>query len=222
LLPRPGRPPYILDVIPNGIDTNFWSPGTSSRNIDVTWCARTDPEKGIAAAMALVPLLCSAGMEYMIVTSERDGPQDELKRLTLEWPTLHHCAALSPKELRGVFRHSKIFLSTSKVEGMPATPLEAAACGCHPYVPAIDGLVDVFESEAQHAFLYSPDMPPDHLAYRLCQLVKHPEIDDRQPDGAPSEAEGNHYARLAAERYSADNMVRRYLSVYDKLLDTPL
>ena len=64
--------------IPNGIDTEFWTPELCRRDIDVVWCARTDAEKGIDLAMELAPLLWHHGLRYGIITSEADGPVDRL------------------------------------------------------------------------------------------------------------------------------------------------
>jgi len=207
-LPRPGREPHVLTAIPNGIDTSFWTPGTENRTIDVCWAARTDSEKGIDAAMALVPLLCAKGLEYRIITSEHDGPQDQLAKLAMEWPSFIHYSRLQPEDLRGVFRRTKVFLSTSTVEGMPATPLEAAACGCWPIVPAIDGLTECFTGLAGSLF----DWPSssEWISKRIVDTVRY----------ASNTPQGDKDARKVAERYSVDAMVGNYLSLYERIVES--
>lgn len=210
----PLRSPYLRVEIPNGIDTAFWNPGipTRDRDIDVIWCARTDKEKGIEQAMELVPLLCEAGVEYRMVTSETDGPQEQLMQLVNAWPCkfgLH--STLTPVRLRGLFRRSKVFLSTSTVEGMPATPLEAAACGCWPYVPNIDGLTDVFAEYPE--FRYASGTSAVDIATRIKQLVLG-------EYGVRWMAEED--AVAIAKRYAVSAMVDRYLVLYEKLLSVAL
>jgi glycosyltransferase involved in cell wall biosynthesis len=205
-------------TIPNGIDTDFWISGDRTRDIDVIWCARTDPEKGIGMAMELVPLLCMAGLKYVIVTSESDGPQGKLRAMQNEWPSdFFHFSQLGTENLRGMFRRSKIFLSTSQVEGMPATPLEAAACGCWPLVPSIDGLAECFGSPRLDdndepigpyqvsCFAY----PPETNTKELPEIIKGV-LEDFLPFPEP--------AREIACRYSVENMVNRYLALYESLV----
>lgn len=220
-------------TIPNGIDTDFWTPapmetidatwkvrpdGTidqtvypngkmvaSTRDIDVLWCARTDPEKGIGMALELAPLLCGVGLRYMIVTSEGDGPHSELRAMAMKHPTLRFRWKEQPEKLRGYFRRSKIFLSTSQVEGMPATPLEAAACGCWPLVPDIDGLAECFADSSLLKY------QPGKAAGSLANIVKY-------NVRAFNEAKVCPRVRKIACRYSLENMVNRYLTLYESLV----
>jgi len=214
MLPRPGRAPHALECIPNGIDTTFWCPpndkngeqANKPRTIDVLWVARTDPEKGISIAMDLVPLLCNRGLNYVIVTSEPDGPRTRLLALEAAHPTFRYLWRLSPIDLRELYRRSKIFIQTSSVEGMPATPLEAAACGCWPLCSAVDGVAEVFE---QHpAYLVGQPITAELLASAVLGVL-------RQPQWLP---QGNAYARqLVLDRYSVDNMVNSYIDLYERI-----
>jgi glycosyltransferase involved in cell wall biosynthesis len=216
-LPLPGRPPHILEAIPNGIDLDFWTPGECQRDIDVTWTARVHAEKGLSTAMDLVPLLCGQDLRYSIITSEPDGPQAELRDLATRWPTFSHAARLTPEELRSVFRRTKIFLSTSKAEGMPSTPIQAAACGCRPFVPAIDGLVEVFFGDSnERAFVQPPN--DNRLARHILTLLRYEDA----ADNPGWNGEGSRYARAIAMRYSVDSMVQKYVDLYQTLLATPL
>lgn len=178
------------------------------RDIDVLWCARTDAEKGIDLAMELVPILCGRGIRFDIVTSEPDGPQEDLERLRARFKiTFGLHARLPPDELRSLFRRSKVFLSTSTVEGMPATPLEAAACGCRPFVPYIDGLIDCFGGEP--AFWYRRGVTAGKLAEWLANTVKgYGGFVDNT--GTP--------ARVIAERYSVERMVEQYIGLYERMV----
>lgn len=205
-LKAPRRPPGILTAIANGIDTEFWTPEDCQRDIDVLWCARTDPEKGIETAMELVPLLCDKGLDYRIITSEYDGPTDKLTELATQYDNFTYYSGLPPTHLRAMFRRTKIFLSTSKVEGMPATPLEAAACGCWPIVPSIDGLEEVFGNRVW-PFTYPSTFSLAELERDITVALNRFE-----PDVLPK----------IAEEYSVEAMVQSYITLYTQLLETPL
>lgn len=220
-LPSVCRPPRKSMVIPNGIDTEFWTPFDDSefnppeRDIDVCWCARTDAEKGIGMAMEIVPLLCGRGLKYCIVTSEPDGPQDQLLQLAYEHPVnfVCHCR-LPPEQLRSIFRRSKIFLSTSSCEGMPGTPLEAAACGCRPFVPAIDGMADCFCGSSNEDGFCWP-VPPEAasatlVAHWIERLLTYLSADETVGTGLA--------ARKIAERYSLSRMIDAYTELYERVM----
>lgn len=196
-------------VVPNGIDTDFWTADSNTqRDIDVLWCARTDQEKGIDLAMELVPLLGKTWLQYRIITSEPDGPQEKLRELMLTHPTFRHDARLTPEELRQYFRRSKVFLSTSTVEGMPAVPLEAAACGCWPLVPQIDGLAEVFNDCPRFTYTkYDAHELADRIAFIL-RLCNHAMMDSGYGDVT---------ATWLASKYSVEAMVRGYLNLYERL-----
>lgn len=212
-IPKPGRPPHVLDVIHNGIDTNFWCPGTEDRTIDVLWTARTDAEKGIGIALELVPILAERGLIYYIITSEHDGPQRELDLLQREYPHFHSLACLPPEMLRKFYRHSKIFIQTSSVEGMPATPLEAAACGCWPLCSAVDGVAEVFDDYSE-VCLVQPPFTAQKFAERIFGI-----LDDVELSGAEWNCEGMQQPRwLVCGNYSLDRMVDAYLALYERLV----
>ena len=94
---------------------------------------------------------------------------------------------------------------------MPSTPLQAAACGCWPLVPAIDGLIDCFGATGR---CYSREHfdTPEKLARQIRILTSIAEWS----------ATGMGNVREIALRYSVTNMVDRYLDLYSKLLATEL
>lgn len=230
-LPRPGRRPHALRSIPNGIDTDFWCPDeTADRHIDVLWCARTDSEKGIGIALALIPLLCDRGIKYGIVTSEPDGPADILRQEAINRPNFNWFSRLSPIELRAFYQSAKLFIQTSSVEGMPATPLEAAACGCFPLCSAVDGVAEVFGSQCR--FLLPPQCSPDDWAFAITRVLTNPiparyhyldnggirERIDLLPGWVwPSLGLGK-ARQWIVDNYSAEKMTDSYIALYEELV----
>ena len=204
MLPRPGRTPHAVECIHNGVDTDFWTPGDTDRTIDVLWTARTDPEKGIGVAIDLVPILCSNGLNYVMVTSEPDGPRQRLLDLEREFPTFRYLSRLSPVDLREMYRRSKIFIQTSSVEGMPATPLEAAACGCWPLCSAVDGVQEVFEDAPFH--LIDPPFAATKFAACITEAIEYIRSEYR-----------NDARQLVLDHYSVANMVNGYIDLYERM-----
>ena len=221
MLPRPGRSPHALECIPNGIDTEFWCPDdNANRLIDVLWVARTDPEKGIGVAMDLVPMLCNRGLNYVIVTSEPDGPRLRLLELERQTTTFHYLSRVSPIDLRDLYRRSKIFIQTSGVEGMPATPLEAAACGCWPLCSAVDGVKEVFE-DTNYLLGGLPTASNffEQITKRI-DAVRYESFryEPAEFHGDDWEPIGSRPARqLVLDRYSVDNMVNAYINLYERI-----
>jgi glycosyltransferase involved in cell wall biosynthesis len=214
-LPKPGRSPHILRAIPNGIDTDFWIPGIDRRCVDVTWCARTDEEKGIQTALELVPLLCSKGLVYRIVTNEADGPQADLAALKAEHPSFSYASALPAERLRHLLQQTKFFLSTSTVEGMPATPLEAAACGCWVMGWGIDGLLECF---AEAHCLIPPECGTVNFAEIIDEFLVGVHNGRAKDLAAPDSPGGFGRMRKIAEKYSLTEMIEKYVKLYQRLL----
>ncbi len=268
-LPVPRRAPGARLVIPNGIDTSFWTPGTAGdrqgrrdgrgdapetpRDIDVLWVARTDPEKGIELALELANRLCALGYTFCMVTSEPDGPQQQIHELAAIWhggensgqgdavadQQISHDTAngtvgtwgtdeqqwkrramkkggvghfipmsrLSPSELRDVYRRSRVFLQTSSVEGMPATPLEATCCGCWPVCSYIDGIAEVFAGRP--ALTVDPPLTVDNFLAAMVPILHSPPARYRRMSTETSWVIRSHY--------SNEKMCSSYLKLYEEL-----
>jgi glycosyltransferase involved in cell wall biosynthesis len=187
--------------------------------VDVTWCARTDEEKGIQTALELVPLLCPKGLVYRIVTSEADGPQEQLAALKAEYPSFSYASALPAERLRHLFQQTKLFLSTSTVEGMPATPLEAAACGCWVMGRGIDGLLECF---AESHCLVPVEFTAKDFALAIEEFFQGVYSGWVKDLAAPDSPAGFGRMREVAVRYSLEEMLIMYAKLYDRLLNTQL
>jgi glycosyltransferase involved in cell wall biosynthesis len=95
---------------------------------------------------------------------------------------------------------------------MPATPLEAAACGCWPLVPEIDGLAEAFGGIRD--FCYTPPQTALDLSARIRDTIAWCE--------QPIYNDAIINARSIAARYSVEAMVEAYIGLYENLLATPL
>ena len=94
---------------------------------------------------------------------------------------------------------------------MPATPIEAAACGCWPLVPDIDGLAEVF-GPLMRDFTYSAaDLTAPKLAARIVGIL------DFRSAHISGPTLGNANAQIIAGNYSIKALVDGYLRLYERI-----
>lgn len=112
---------------------------------------------------------------------------------------------LTDKELRYLYEHASLFVTSSLNEGFGYTPIEAAMCKCPVVCSIQEALPDVTQELLNY---YQPAMDAEALADRMIQVLKNP----------PSAEELNQIAETYASLYSPT----RQAGLIQKLLtDTP-
>ena len=118
----PGNLRGKIHLLPSGVDRNAFCITTPphQRPSKVLWCAGIigqSPERGDVKryrfAQELAARLKSIGLEMELLTVDPNGE-----------------SVRSPEQMRDWYNTGRIFACTSKMEGLPNTCLEAAACGC--------------------------------------------------------------------------------------------
>lgn len=132
-----------------------------------------------------------------VALSERLGLSDRVEFRDVEW-TARVGDLLSGFEL---------FVLPSRTEGLPVSIMEAMLAGL-PIIATDVGSVREEVVEGENAVLVPPD-DPRALAAAINELMGDP---------SRRESMGRRSRELALDRFTADAMVGRYLSVYDRLL----
>ena len=81
---------------------------------------------------------------------------------------------LKHDRLYEVYLKSQIFICSSRFEGLPTVILEAMACETPIVSTNVGGIPELIE-DGFNGYLYKP-LDLDKAADRICQLLKHPEI----------------------------------------------
>jgi glycosyltransferase involved in cell wall biosynthesis len=168
-------------VIPNGIDTELFRPGTRvetterRRRLRVGVIARPGPEKGLdvfEAALEFGRRSLPERAEIVVCSPERarlDVPNEY---------HVHYLGTLEHAAMPGFYRSLDLFVSPSRQEGFGLTPLEAMACG----TPTVlsDCLGHLQYATSANAFLFrSGD------GQSLCQVLSGAlEDSDRRSEAA--------------------------------------
>ncbi len=136
-----------LSVIPNGVDTEFWTPGLDKRQPLIAAAGRLNPVKGFDLLLAAL-----AGLPQANAVVLGDGPQrpeleDQARRLGVA-DRLSMPGHLEPQAMRDCFRQASVFALPSRSEGLPLALLEAMACGLPVVASQVGGIPSVVTPES--------------------------------------------------------------------------
>lgn len=225
-----GVPAAHLHFIPNGVDTDHFSPepalpgpdapgpaspgpdalGYAPNGLDILCVGRLVPVKDHATlleALALVRRRLPARLHLV-----GDGPVQESLRqraeeLGLAQSVIFHGA---DGDVRRHMRAAAVVALASRAEGMPNVLLEAMACGAPVVATRVGGVPDVVE-HGRTGLLVAPGQAAE-LAAALEALLTP------GPDGQKAGTAMGQAGREAALRdFSLESMVRRHEAVYAHL-----
>jgi glycosyltransferase involved in cell wall biosynthesis len=128
-----------VQVIPNGVDTDFFHPlenrdEAEHRPFSFLFAGRFQMQKNLFYLFDHVASLRRSGVGPFVLHLVGDGPQhDELrnhsKKLGIEDCLVWHGWVVDKGSLREIYRSADCFVNPSLYEGMPNVVLEAMACG---------------------------------------------------------------------------------------------
>lgn len=120
-------PKHVL--IPNGIDTELFTPNSSQKTIDILYVGRLEPQKNLFLLLRALEKLPARDQQISVVFigsgSLREKLQEETKRLNLQ---ISYLPAMPQTKLVDYYQKSRIFVLPSAVEGHPKALLEAMSC----------------------------------------------------------------------------------------------
>lgn len=170
-LVRAGVDPDRVFVLTNPIDVARFQPrgqGTA-RPIDLLWIGRFSEEKDPLRFVDILNELASRGLD-VDAAMVGAGPLDDAVRRALARTGLAERVVVTgwlddPIEF---YRRSRVFVLTSRREGLPLTLVEAMAMGVVPVVPAVGSVTDA--ARDGHNAVVVPDRRPTTYADAIAPL----------------------------------------------------
>ena len=177
--------PHRIVLIPNGVDTDHFSPAaaevrsvTAHRPPRVLYAGHLTPRKGVLDLLEASTLLERDGVVHELWVAggtPDEGPEAERRVLEAATRTnVNLLGSLDRAAMADLYRAADIFCLPSWWEAMPLTVLEAMATGL-PVVATDVGDVGRLVEDGASGFLVSP-RSPGQLADRLAALLTRPEL----------------------------------------------
>ena len=205
-------PDLLITVIPNGVNTEFFSPPETAPPADrkvIICVARLVPEKDHDTLVAAFGLLAPhhPEAELWIVG---DGPRHKaIAELAARTTPAGRVRLLRGQlDLRPLLSQSSLLVLSSIEEGLPNVVLEAMAGGLPVVATDVGGLREVVEHERTGLLVSSRDEAA--LADAMSCLLR---------DETTREAFGREGRRRAEGYYSVACMVRRHEEIFQRLLN---
>lgn len=210
LVKRLGLPAARVAYIPNGVNTEFFTPAPKLPEAPEILCvARLVPVKNhgnLLDAFARVLHVLPAARLHLV----GNGPlRDRLQRVSSE-PRFAGRVVMHPgtTNLLPLLRLARVFALCSDNEGMPNAVLEAMSCGLPVVATQVGALPDLVENG--HSGLLVPAADPARLAEALLRLLQDYSLCVRMGRQGRARAERNHANGIMAERH---------MRLYDQILE---
>jgi glycosyltransferase involved in cell wall biosynthesis len=169
-------------VIPNGIDTGFYCPGTvktnSENRCEFLFVGRMQPQKNLFFLFDCISSLKNKTTKPFVFNIVGDGYQRaELERYAIESgidSSVKFHGWLEKEELLKMYQNCDCLVNPSLYEGMSNVLLEAMACAMPVIASKVTGN-DVLVNHGQNGFLFDLDKPDD-LVQLLSEVINEPGI----------------------------------------------
>lgn len=210
LLEHYGVPGISVVVIPNGVDVEKYSPGSSDfkdtlkASALVGYLGRVDPEKNVDVLVRAFQDI-DAAEEVKLVVIGGGSERRRLERRYASPRVVFTGQVLDEAQRIAMLRAMDVFVLPSLVEGLSLSLLEAMACGVAPVATDVgsDG-----EALRGAGMVVDPKDLDGQLRLALRTLIEFPDF----------RAELGRRARLrAVEHYSLSDNLDRLLAVYREL-----
>lgn len=188
-----------LQVLPGGIRDERFCPGEVEPSVDVVFVGRLAPVKRIDILLEAVRLTRDVigDIRAVIVGSGelRESLEEVARKLGVD-----DCVVFAghQKNVRQWLRKAKVFMLTSRTEGLSLALMEAMMCGLPGIVPRVGDLPDLVE-DGVNGYLVEGHSPAKFAA-RMRELLANDE----------KRAAFSRAARSAAMRYETQHAVRRW------------
>ncbi len=207
---KEGLPSERLFMIPNGIDTQFFTPSPTGLDgrahiINVGRLVKEKNQETLLRAFALVQQKIPEAHLHMVGDGYlREYLQSLTDELGLSQHVTFHGASNNVKEL---LQGARIFALSSIDEGTPNAILEAMACGLPIVSTKVDGIAAMLV-HAEHGYLVDV-YQHETMANYILKILETPQLAEKLGAQATKYVQENYSLKLMALRHEAV-----YLSYY--------
>lgn len=198
--------PYPVDVIPNGVDTDYFvpaRPGSHSDGFRILFVGRFAAQKNLFYLLDQCSKLMTAFPGRVSLRMVGDGPQmHELRKHAAEAGfegSVTWYGWAQKDQLRDLYATSSCFVNPSLYEGMPNTVLEAMSSGLPVVASDVPGN-DTLIQDGENGYIFDLKKP-DGCFDALVRLVQDPEGAQRMGNQGRQRAVDNHSWDSISERF---------------------
>jgi glycosyltransferase involved in cell wall biosynthesis len=169
-----GIPSRRLNVIPNGVDADFFAPAAAPSREGILFVGRLVPRKGLDVLLDALKLVRQPLALHVVGVPAEQDYEDRVRRAAraVERATPHRVEFLGPRDpgsLRDLYQRAALVVCPSLIEPFGIVALEAMSCGATVVASRVDGLPEVVE-DGESGVLVPPGNPAA-LAMELERLL---------------------------------------------------
>ncbi|MHC4583864.1 MAG: glycosyltransferase family 4 protein [Planctomycetota bacterium] len=202
-------PSAVIDVIPNGVDLERFSPSETAPDqytLRLLTVGRLSVTKRVEILIDAVDILSKQGCKILLKIVGGGQMQQNLKQIVNEKNLdniIEITGRFDAEDMPNIYRQNDIFVSASKLEGMSNAMLEAMASG----LPIIAARCEGTEELIVENGLVIENTTAEEIAKAIKKL-----IDDRQLLNQMSIA-----ARQQAQQFTWGQIAEKYLNIYERV-----
>jgi N-acetyl-alpha-D-glucosaminyl L-malate synthase BshA len=204
-----GLGPSVVDVIPNFVDSNLFSPGLKVVNQRKTLVHNSN-FRSIKRVQDAVAIFSSVrrfvDCDLVLIG---DGPdKDAIEQLVEAYdltPYVHFAG--QQRNVIDLLQHAAVFLMPSELESFGLAALEAMSCGVPVVASAVGGLVELIQ-QGVTGFLH-PVGDVEAMAVSTRRLLENPSLHASMSQAARADA---------ISRWKPERAIEAYEAVYQRLM----
>ena len=188
-----GVDPSLVEVIPPGVDLDFWQPDPAQRDsnmVRILFVGGDFERKGGHILLEAFRALPPGKAELVLVTSSNVLPAPGIE--------VHRNMKPNTRELLALYQSCDIFALPTRAEAFGIAAVEASAVGLPVIASGIGGLTDIVADHTSGFLIDVDDVTA--LVERLCQLLIDQSQRDRLGRAARQRAESNFNSQRNAAR----------------------
>ena len=202
-------PSATIDVIPNGVDLERFSPsGTTpeTQNLKLLTVGRLSVTKRVEILIDAVDILSRQGCQIFLKIVGGGQMQPKLKQIVNEKQLdniIEITGRIDAEDMPNIYRQNDIFISASKLEGMSNAMLEAMASGLPIIAARCEGTEELIAGNG----LVIENATAEEIAKAIKKLIDDPQLRNQMSIAA----------RQKAQQFTWGRIAEKYLNIYERV-----